>query len=237
MRRYLLVLAAIGIFFFSGCSTEAPDTGEGTQSFPTTGTIPSTNLSPEDTPTLGELFTQMPPGEISTMTPTMEIPPTNVVPSVPAPPTPTSLPPFSYYLQPGTPVGIGNFIDPQLGCNWMGIGGQVFDQNHEPVSGVVVIVGGVLEGVDVNRMAVSGSTPIIGPGGFSIDLTDHPVSSDGSLWVQLFDQEGKPKTGRILLTTSGDCEHNLVLVNWIETSSLQTSVQLPIIMKNSELTP
>jgi len=227
----------IGIVFFSGCALKPPTSVDGTQTVPTAETPMLTDISPAFTPTMDESITQVSPGELPTLTSTIEIPSTEFPPSESVPPTPTSLSPFGFYLQPGTPVGTENIIEPQLGCNWMGIGGQVFDINNEPIRGIVIIVGGMLEGTDVNAMAVSGGAVSLGPGGFVIRLADHPIESDGSLWLQLFDNKGEPKTGRVLLTTYGDCDHNLVIVNWIETNSLHSSIQLPIIMKNSGQTP
>src|SRR5687768_15174933 len=33
---------------------------------------------------------------------------------------------FRYIVQSGTPLGITNFLHPEAGCSWLGVGGQAF---------------------------------------------------------------------------------------------------------------
>jgi hypothetical protein len=136
-------------------------------------------------------------------------------------------------MQPGTPTRMANFVTPEAGCNWLGIAGQVFDLNGNPLAGVVIEVGGSLNGQPVQQLALTGSSPAVGPGGYVIVLADHPVQSDGTVWFQLLDQGGSPKTGRILLTTSDRCEENLTLINLIEANPVASQVSLPVILKSA----
>src|SRR3990172_11681189 len=46
--------------------------------------------------------------------------------------------------QAGSPAWLPNIMHPQSGCNWMGIGGQVFDAQSVPTKNLVVEVGGKL---------------------------------------------------------------------------------------------
>jgi hypothetical protein len=39
-----------------------------------------------------------------------------------------------YRLQAGTPRFMANFIQPEAGCNWMGVGGQAFNLGGQPVT-------------------------------------------------------------------------------------------------------
>lgn len=115
----------------------------------------------------------------------------------------------------------------------MGLAGQVFNINGDPVSGYVLQVGGQLNGKDLSLMALTGGAPSVGPGGYLIALADHPIESDGSLWVQLYDQAGIPKTGKILLTTYSNCERNLILLNLVELRTLTSRVLIPIVIKKA----
>jgi hypothetical protein len=115
----------------------------------------------------------------------------------------------------------------------MGIAGQVFDLNGNPLTGVVIELGGSVEGQPIQQLALSGSSPVIGPGGYILKIADHPVQTDGTVWFQLSDQAGNPSTGRILLTTSDRCEENLTLINLIEANPIVNLIRLPVILKSA----
>ncbi len=121
-----------------------------------------------------------------------------------------------YVVQPGTPVGIQNFVLPEAGCNWAGVGGQVFDQTGSPVSGLIIKINGTVEGNSVLVYAVTGSSLQLGPGGFDVYLSDHPVATQSLLTLQLLDVTGAPLTGPIPLETFANCSQNLLLVNLVE---------------------
>jgi len=122
---------------------------------------------------------------------------------------------FLYVPQPGIPAAIHNFVQPQAACDWMGIGGQVFDRSGLPANGMVVKVSGALEGKSVDIVVLTGSSLQFGPGGFDIYLADHPIAAH-SLTLQLFDISGVPKSMPLLLQTYGTCQQNLLVVNLIE---------------------
>lgn len=137
-----------------------------------------------------------------------------------------------YRLQIGSPVGVANFIDPQAGCNWLGIGGQAFDLSGTPVTDLVVEVGGTLEGSDVFHLSLTGSSSLLGPGSFVIVLTNHVVPSDGTLWILLYDLAGQPLTDKIPFATYADCTKNLILINFSEVpANFQPRSLLPLILK------
>ena len=120
-----------------------------------------------------------------------------------------------YVYQLGTPAAIQNFILPEAGCNWSGIGGQIFNPNGVPNTDLTIRVTGTLEGSQVFRVAVAGTSLQWGPGGFSIMLTDHPAASQGTLHLQLFDATGVPVSSQIPFNTYSTCDKNLVLVNLV----------------------
>ncbi len=124
-----------------------------------------------------------------------------------------------YAIQPGTPVAIPNFINPEAECSWSGIGGQVFDRNGVPVAGLVVHIGGTLEGAELFRYIVTGEASQLGPGGFETSLADHLIASHGTLYLQLLDLTGAIVSPQIRFDTYGDCEKGLVLINLVELPS------------------
>jgi hypothetical protein len=132
--------------------------------------------------------------------------------------------------QKGTPVGIQNFIQLDKGCNWSGIGGQVFSKSGTPMTGLVIKLAGVLEGQNILYYAVTGGSLQFGPGGFLIELTDHPVASKNTATLQVLEITGEEKSAPIPLITYGDCSHNLLLVNIIELP-LSNPIYFPVIRR------
>lgn len=123
---------------------------------------------------------------------------------------------LKYLLQPGTPVAIQNFVQPEAGCNWTGVGGQVFNLERNPVIGLIVKVEGTLEGNPVLYYALTGSSIKFGSGGFDIQLAEQPVASQGTLKIQLLDTAGIPISASIPLNTYDSCDRNLILINLVE---------------------
>ena len=191
------------------------------------------------------------PIKIFTAAPTQTILPSET----PIPPTETALPveeavplPASghfqnldpesvhYVVQPGTPIGVPNFVRPDAGCNWAGVAGQVFDSSGSPVTGLVVEVGGILNGADVLFLGLTGGAKDIGPGGYEIGLGDQPVDSQGTLVLQLFNLSGDPQSDVIRFDTFGNCDQNVVLLNFTAIQ-FTTRQYLPSIVQQSRLHP
>lgn len=130
-----------------------------------------------------------------------------------------------YSFQRGIPANIPNFVDVDAGCNWAGVGGQVFDEAGLPVTGLTVKISGVLEGRQILHYVYTGSLQSFGPGGFGLKLADQPVSSY-SLKLQLLDAAGSPLSLPFFLRTYDNCQQNLLVVNLAPTN-LDHSVFLP----------
>ncbi|HEC62478.1 MAG TPA: hypothetical protein ENI27_09555 [bacterium] len=114
----------------------------------------------------------------------------------------------------------------------MGIGGQVFNIDDEPVIGLVVEVGGMLEDNDVVFLNLTGSSPKLGPGGFVITLADHVTASQGTLWLQMFDLSGTSQSSKLYFDTYEDCDRNLILINFQETVSPPVyRISIPLVYK------
>ncbi|MGD2058970.1 MAG: hypothetical protein PVF85_05825 [Anaerolineales bacterium] len=129
-----------------------------------------------------------------------------------ASPTNTPVPP-PFALQPGNPVLIPNIANNRE-CDWMGVGGQVFNLENQPIVNLSVHLEGELGGQPVSLDAISGSALVIGPSGYVFDLGNTPIVSEGSLWIQLNDGSGTPLSEQIFFDTSDDCNENFVMINW-----------------------
>jgi hypothetical protein len=126
--------------------------------------------------------------------------------------------PIRFFRQPGTPAALPNFLQPEAGCNWSGVGGQVFDLSGKPVVGVNIVLTGSLEGKQHLEYALTGSSLALGPGGFQFKLADHLVSSQGALYLQVKDLNGFFLSPPIPFDTYLSCDKNFVLVNFVEVS-------------------
>ena len=220
-RVYTLVLMTL--FILAGCSTQpGPDPS------PTSSSVVSE-------PTL----TAVPPTTPPTLIPATEILPSPTVQEVvisPSPELPSPAENFQaenilrYRMQIGAPVAVANFISPESGCNWLGVGGQVFDLNGIPVTNLVVEIGGTLNGADIFRLGLTGSSTLLGPGGFVLNLSDHAIDSGGTLWILLYDLAGTPLTEKLAFPTYSDCNKNFTLVNLVEVApGYKVRMILPII--------
>jgi hypothetical protein len=188
--------------------------------------------SPAPSATLVATSTPLPTKVIS-FGPTNATAPTLTATLAPAV-TPAAAEMPDYVLQAGSPAWLPNFAHPDLGCNFLGIAGQVFDKSRNPVKMLVVEAGGSLEGDQIFGLSLTGNAPAYGPAGYEIGLADHPAESTGSVWIQLFDLGGNALSGQIFFDTSADCDKNLILINFVETifPIPELDVYLPAIYKN-----
>ena len=194
--------------FLPGPDLEAAPTIPPTLGFPTTTNTPEIQLPPTWTPTATVTSTPLP-----TDSPTPE--PTATDTPIPATPTAEATTEAPFVVQPGSNVLVANFAN-DLGCAWLGVAGQVFDKNRNPLVGITVHVEGQLAGALANQDSVTGSNPRIGPAGYTINLSDHPIASSGTMWIQLKDTAGLKLSDQVYFSTSVDCDENLVFINWNE---------------------
>ena len=196
---------------------------------------PYGSLNPFPAPTLpsvAQLPTSTPTPRVglpATWTPTVTQPPTDTATPLPSF-TPTEVqeeeitqtpepPPeegFPFVIQdpPGEPVYIQNIHYPDLGCDWMGLGGQVFALNGAPMKFLTVHLGGMLGGGTLDSLTLTGTAPQYGEGGYHFDIADSALASNGTIWVELLDQAGLPLSDKIYFETYVDCERNQVLINF-----------------------
>jgi type VI secretion system secreted protein VgrG len=120
----------------------------------------------------------------------------------------------SYTFRADAPVAMPNSFVNSEGCNWMGVGGQVFDANEAPVVLQGVHLEGELGGARVEMDTLTGSATVLGPSGYIFDLADHPIASNGTIEVVLVDQSGLPLSDPIRVTTYDTCDENFILLIW-----------------------
>ena len=161
----------------------------------------------------------------STWTPTVS--PTTIPTETPEPtnspqPTETPIPTAdlesgtTFTTQDGSPSYEINSYHPDAGCNWLGVGGQIFDKDGAPVSGILVEAGGMLGEIEISVLTLSGMAGEYGEGGFEIRLHDSPVASEGDVWIQLLDQANLPLTEQITFQTYDSCDSNLIRINFVQ---------------------
>lgn len=93
------------------------------------------------------------------------------------------------------------------------VAGRVYDLSNSPVVGLVVRLGGWLDGTK-NIDSLTGTATDYGPSGYEILVSDLPANSTGDLWVQLFGQGDIPMSNRVYFDTFEDCSRNLILINF-----------------------
>jgi hypothetical protein len=103
-------------------------------------------------------------------------------------------------------------IHADSGCTWLGVGGKVLDAADKPLPFQTIQLGGTLDGQAVSKLTLSGGAKAYGDSGYEFVLSDHPIASTKTLWIQLFDNAGKPLTDKIYFDTFTACDKNLALI-------------------------
>lgn len=134
--------------------------------------------------------------------------------------------------QPQTPAYLVNFLHPELGCQWTGVAGQIFNPSGLSVNGLIVEVSGKVNGIDFLGLGLTGTSLPIGPGGFEIKLANQPFDSHAALNLRIFDKNGVQLNDTLPLTTYNDCRKNLILINFVLLSQpLTEKVFFPIVVR------
>lgn len=161
------------------------------------------------------------PESLLAATPTATLASTKQLSTLNPSPTPTLLPTavpvvlYPYHVQEGTPAAVPNFLFPEKGCDWTGVAGQVFGKGGVPVPDLVVEVSGVVGGKEILKLGLTGDAPSLGPGGYALTLGDAPFDSARELQIQVLDLEGKELSPMIPFDTYGDCQKNLIVMNFV----------------------
>ena len=223
----------IGPIVFSACSLlglniakeTTVDPGGQTPTLVFTLAIPTAKATVEASP--------LPATPSPTAAPTLTVPPTPT-PIPEQDPTATPLagdvPPVRYVVQMGSPRYLRAFTHADLGCQWVGVAGQVFDATGAGAKDVAVMVTGSIDAQAIQRAARTDELSPFGPGGYEIFLTDHLSDTPQKISVQLFNLDDQPLTGPFQIDLPTQCDQNLIVVNFNEgkvTQPLSTEGEVP----------
>ena len=208
MRMMRIVVTLLMVILYSGCTfTSDKDSPDQTQRIQL-GDPTQASINEDPTPPLPPL----------TETVNGDILETNIDVS----PTATALPTeiviekrsLGFVAESGTPTHLPAFMHSEMGCAWMGVGGQVFDRNGQPLLDLVVLLQGTMEAQPISLFALTGSATALGPSGFEFMLSDRPIATNGTLYLTLYDPYGNPLSGNVYISTLDQCELNLTLLNF-----------------------
>lgn len=191
--------------------------------FPAQIVLPTATETPTalmEFPATWTLTATLEPTETNTPRPPTETQTPYVLPHTPGPTTPTAtssptVKPNMPYEISGLPVPVAStFTHPDSGCNWMGVGGQVLDLKNAPIVGVTIQLSGVLGDKYLDMLSLTGTALQYGPAGYEFTLSDKPIASKQTLWLQLLDQAGLPLSAKTYFDTSSDCTKNLIIIKF-----------------------
>jgi len=114
---------------------------------------------------------------------------------------------------------MNNFVsNPLLNCNWIGVGGQVFDFYGRPLSGARVKLGGTYPDTNefIEQYTTTTDEHILGDSGFDFPLSDKPFTSTNAFWVQVIDENGDAISAKARFSTTIHCNLNLIRIDFIQ---------------------
>ena len=215
-----LPIAILLSLLLSGCYLILEPTP--TSSVPATATVAGTTPVTETSTPVGTATSVNTATAAKTLTPSFtptktltRTPTKTYTPAKTPTPTKTSTP-MPYTLQVEAPVYIKNFVHTTAGCNWLGVAGQVFDANGDPVLNLVLVATGKLNGKTLNLTAVTGipEADVYGPGGYEIQLAAEALASSQSLNLQVYDLQGNALSEAYVFVPYADCTKNLAIINF-----------------------
>lgn len=167
--------------------------------------VPINTLSPTQTPSVTPTFP--PPTPTRTPTPT----PTDTPTPGPSATATATFSPFPFTKDQRSPQYLQNFAN-NAGCNWMGVAGEVFDLDGNPVAPGEYVVHVWDSGID--QRAVVGDAPAYGPSGYEQFLFDAPRVQEQS--IQLETSNGTAVSQVYRFQTRASCNQNLVWFSFIQ---------------------
>ena len=129
-------------------------------------------------------------------------------------PTTTFTPKPAYPFTANITAYDSTIIHPEAGCNWSGVGGQVYDLKNNPVVGLVVHLYGMYGDAKEDMLTVSGTAPLYGQGAFEFTFGSLPLDTKNTLYIELLDQAGLPLSDKVYFSTYSDCKKNLLIIRF-----------------------
>jgi hypothetical protein len=104
------------------------------------------------------------------------------------------------------------------GCDGMYVAGDVVDLDDEPLIFMMVRIQGILAGESLGIEDVfSGTAPEYSESGWELQLTEAPVASSGTLYIQLFDPDTEEAVSDLqVFNTYDDCSRNLIMIDFVQ---------------------
>lgn len=135
-------------------------------------------------------------------------------------PTPTEKP-MPFVIK-GTPKGYPNsMLFPQYSCEeYLFIGGEILDLRDAPILGLTVKLGGTYGGSPVDLTSESGDVTVYGESGFGFVIENQRIR-ESDFTIQLFDANGEALSAQTYLSITGNCDSNLVIVNYKQVREIQ----------------
>ncbi len=219
----LLGIACLGWYFVTiFLNPNSPLNPFPPKPLPTLYKSPTPTITPiKLEPTWTETPTQV-PSATRTRAPTWTLLPGMITPTITNTPEDTPIPsetPIEALATADVTYKASTDVHPDSDCKWLGVAGQVLDVNKKPLIYQTIQVIGTLDGKSVQFTTLSGTTPkaLYGEAGFEVVLSDHPIASTQSLWIQLFDNTSQPLTDKVYFDTFTDCAKNLVFIVFTKT--------------------
>jgi hypothetical protein len=182
-----------------------PSTSTPVPTQPTSTPVPINTLRPTLTPSITPTFP--PPTLTRTPTPTK----TNTPTPGPTGTATNTRSPFPFTKDTVSPQYLQNFAN-SAGCNWLGIAGEVFDLNGNPVPTGQYVVHIWDGGID--ERATVGGAPSYGPSGYEQFLFDAPRVQDHN--IQLETTNGTAVSQVYRVQTRASCNQNLLYFVFIQ---------------------
>ena len=104
------------------------------------------------------------------------------------------------------------------GCDWASIAGTVTDLNGAPINNFGIQITDATDPTLLDERVFSGSALTFGDGGFELSIGSAP--REGQYIVQLFSPAGVPVSDEFLVITSAECEQNVVIITFTQTSPM-----------------
>lgn len=183
----------------------------------TNGLVVITNEPTSITQITSTYSATVPPTQTQTLEPTATFTPE---PTLTFTPTPTEKP-MPFVIK-GTPEGYPNaMLFPQYDCEeYLFIGGEILDLREAPVLGLTVKLGGTYGGNLVDLTSVSGDMTVYGESGFGFAIENKRIRESG-ITIQLFDENDEALSALTYLSITGNCDSNLVIVNYKQVREIQ----------------
>lgn len=140
-----------------------------------------------------------------TSTPTRTLTPTQT-------PTPTEKP-MPYIIKGKPEYQPDSLLFQGFGCDYLFIGGQVWDLQDNPMKGLTVQLRGTYGDEPIVQDSETGSVSAYGASGYGFNLSNKRIS-EGGLSLVLVDADGNLLSSPVILQTSTSCQENLILVNF-----------------------